>query len=98
MSRVLITNASVVKLDQVARQQTVTLADGRIQCVGPTDAVSTRDADLVVLNDALEVEQTWIAGHCVYESAAQGRELRATPQIATDRPRGSCQRAARAIQ
>jgi len=29
------------------------------------------DADLVVLNDGLEVEQTWIAGHCVYESAAQ---------------------------
>ena len=48
MSRVLITNASVVKLDQVARQQTVTLADGRIQSVGPTDAVSARGDDRVV--------------------------------------------------
>jgi len=48
MSRVLITNASVVKLDQVARQQTVTLADGRIQSVGPTDAVSARGTDRVV--------------------------------------------------
>ncbi len=48
MSRVLITNASVVKLDQVARQQTVTLADGRIQSVGPTNAVSARGADRVV--------------------------------------------------
>ena len=48
MSRVLITNASVVKLDQVARQQTVTLAEGRIQSVGPTDAVSAKGADRVV--------------------------------------------------
>jgi len=48
MSRVLITNASVVKLDQVDRQQTVTLADGRIQSVGPTDAVSASGADRVV--------------------------------------------------
>jgi len=29
------------------------------------------DADLVVLNGALEMELTWIAGHCVYESGAQ---------------------------
>lgn len=28
------------------------------------------DADLVVLNQSLEVEQTWIAGCCVYESEA----------------------------
>jgi len=48
MSRVLITNASVVKLDKVVRQQTVTLIDDRIQSVGPTDAVSARDADRVI--------------------------------------------------
>ncbi len=48
MSRVLITNASVVKLDQVARQQTVTLADGRIQCVSPTHAVSAMGTDRIV--------------------------------------------------
>jgi len=29
------------------------------------------DADLVVLNQSLEVEQTWIAGDYVSESAAQ---------------------------
>jgi len=48
MSCVLINNASVVKLYQVARQQTVTLADGRIQSVSLTDAVSARGADRVV--------------------------------------------------
>ncbi len=63
MSRVLITNASVVKLDQVARQQTVTLADGRIQSVGPTDTVSAKGTDRVVDIDGKYVVPGFINLH-----------------------------------
>jgi len=48
MPRVLIENATVVHPGEIVTQQTVTLAAGKIESVGPTDSVSASPADRVV--------------------------------------------------